>query len=312
MIRKEEFHFPSSNKEFLIHAQKWIPEQAEYKGILQIHHGMTEYIDRYDEFATFLAENGYLVVGHDHAGHGKSVRTDADYGYFGYGNTKYPSDVLVNDIHSLRTMIQKQYQGLPYYMLGHSMGSFMLRKYITIHADEALTGVVIVGTGDEKAAGAALVLTKLLKKWKGEMYRSPFIKQLTYTKAYQEFDLTNQDVGNNWLSKNEENVKEYWLRKECMFTFTLNAYQGLFEAVQYSGKEANVAKTPKQLRLLIISGDRDPVGNMGQGVRNVYERFLKAGMKDVTMKLYKDDRHEILNELDREIVYQDILDWLTK
>ena len=279
---------------------------------MQIHHGMTEYIDRYDEFATFLAENGYLVVGHDHAGHGKSIRTEDDYGYFGYGNTKHPSDVLVDDMHILRTMIQKEYRELPYYMLGHSMGSYMLRKYLTVYADDALNGAVIVGTGDEKAAGAALAVTKLLKIFKGEKYRSSFIKQLTYTNPYQEYDLTNQDISNSWLSKNEENVKEYLSKKECTFTFTLNAYQGLFEAVQYTGKEANVAKMPKHLRLLLIAGDRDPVGNMGKGVKSTYERFLKVGIKDVTMKLYKDDRHEIFNELDREIVYQDVLDWLTK
>lgn len=312
MIRKEEFFFESSNKEYMIHAQKWMPENEPYKGVLQIHHGMTEYIDRYDEFAAFMAKNGYLIVGHDHAGHGKSIRTEADYGYFGYGNTKHPSDVLVDDMHTLRMMIQKEYQELPYYMLGHSMGSYMLRKYLTIYADDTLNGAIIVGTGDEKASGAALAVTKLLKRCKGEKYRSHFVKQLTYTKSYQEYDLTNQDISNSWLSKNEENIKEYLSKAECTFTFTLNAYQGLFEAVQYTGKEVNVAKMPKHLRLLLIAGDKDPVGNMGEGVKSVYQRFLKVGMKDVTIKLYKGDRHEIFNELDRAIVYQDVLDWLTK
>jgi len=315
MVRTEKFYFLSSNQGTKIHAKKWIPENGNYRGILQIHHGMVEYIDRYDEFATFMAKQGFLVVGHDHAGHGASAKTEDDFGYFGYGATKHPSDVLVDDMQKLRLLIQEQENAsLPYFILGHSMGSYMLRKYLTVYADDKLTGAIIVGTGDVDlfSAKAALCMTHMMKIILGERYRSRFVRNLTYTKPYHEYDLTNKDLSRSWLSTNVESVKDYLSKPQCTFIFTLNGYQGLFEAVIHSREEKHLCKIPKHLKLLFAAGDKDPVGDMGKGVQRVYERFCKLGMRKVDLKLYPNDRHEILNELDRHVVYHDILDWLTK
>lgn len=142
MTKEEKFTFLSADGKTTIHAVKWIPEDGKYEAILQITHGMIEFVERYRPFAEFLTENGFMVVGHDHLGHGDSVASKDDWGYF----AENPSDTVIADMHALRTMIQKENPGVPYFMMGHSMGSYMLRKYLTIHNDD-LRGAIIMGTG---------------------------------------------------------------------------------------------------------------------------------------------------------------------
>lgn len=309
-MRKEEICFKSSNGESKLYAVKWFPDDGNYRAVVQISHGMVEYIERYEEFAKFLTDRGFLVVGHDHAGHGKSAEKEEDFGYFGnYGNN--PSNVLVRDMHKLRTKIQNENQGIPYFMLAHSMGSYMLRKYITIYGDN-LDGAIIVGTGfiAQPAVIFIKMLTKTLSVFKGWRYRSSFIQQLTYTKPYRKYDLTGKDIERNWLTKDLEIVKKYYAKKECRFTFTLNAYMGLFCAVGYDAKIKNAKKIPKDLPLLMISGEEDPVGDLGKGVKKAYKMYKAVGIKDITCKLYPGDRHEIINETDRYIVFEDVYKWL--
>lgn len=309
-MRKEEICFKSFNGESKLYAVKWLPDDGNYRAVVQISHGMVEYIERYEEFAKFLTDRGFLVVGHDHAGHGKSAEKEEDFGYFGnYGNN--PSDVLVRDMHKLRTKIQNENQGIPYFMLAHSMGSYMLRKYITIYGDN-LDGAIIVGTGfiAQPAVIFIKMLTKILAVFKGWRYRSSFIQQLTYTKPYRKYDLTGKDIERNWLTKDLEIVKKYYAKKECRFTFTLNAYMGLFCAVGYDAKIKNAKKIPKDLPLLMISGEEDPVGDLGKGVKKAYKMYKAVGIKDITCKLYPGDRHEIINETDRYIVFEDVYKWL--
>ncbi len=269
---------------------------------------MVEFIERYNEFAEFLCGNGFLVVGHDHIGHGESVVSKEDWGYFA---PDHPSDVLVADMHKLRVTTQERYPGLPYFMLGHSMGSYMLRKYLALHG-AGLSGAIIMGTGSvpDKATKSGLLAVKLLAKLFGWRHRSRLVQKLSFGGAYKKFDREGKDTANSWLTKDRQIVDFYYHEPKCMFTFTLNGYLGLFEAVLFDNQPKNIDAIPKELPLFLVSGADDPVGDLGEGVRRVYKGYLEAGILDVTCKLYENDRHEILNETDRDAVYRDILSWL--
>ena len=307
MAKKELFSFLSKDGKTQIHAVSWKPESGEYKAVLQIVHGMIEYIERYEPFAEYMTEHGYLVVGHDHLGHGESVQSKEDWGYF----APNPSDTLVSDIHTMRTIVQKENPGKPYFIMGHSMGSYMTRKYLSVYGT-GLDGVIIMGTGyvPGKKAKFGIQVTSLLEKIRGERYHSKLVTSLTFDKPYKKYDLNGKDDKNSWLTKDSEVVKEYYSNPKCTFTFSVNAYKGLFEAVYFDDQPENIEKIPKDLSIFMVSGEDDPVGNFGEGVKHVYDTYKHVGIKDITWKLYKNDRHEILNETDKEVVYHDILAWL--
>ena len=302
------FTFLSNDGKTAVHAVKWTPDSGEYTAILQITHGMVEFIERYIPFAEFLTIKGYMVVGHDHIGHGQSVVTQEDWGYFCEGN---PSDIVVEDMHKLRTLIQEENPGVPYFMLGHSMGSFMLRKYLAAH-NENLRGAIIMGTGfiPENMTSLALKLTAVVAKLRGSRHRSKLIQSLAFGADYKGFDMTGEHPENSWLTKDVDIVKAYYNEPRCTFMFTVNGYKGLFEAVNFSCNPENAAKIPKKLPLFIVSGEQDPVGGLGKGVKDVYDMYKETGMHDLTYKLYENDRHEILNETDKQVVFEDLLAWM--
>lgn len=308
MTKEEQMSFLSKDGKTTIHAVKWMPENGEYKAVLQITHGMIEYIERYKPFAEYLNEQGYLVVGHDHLGHGASISTEDDWGFF---EEKNPSDTLVEDMHQLREKIQGENPNVPYYMLGHSMGSYMLRKYLCIHG-EGVSGAIIMGTGSMPDATMKLGLffCKVIGTFFGQHHRSRFLQSLSYSKPYKKFDLYGKDHTNSWLSKNVENVRQYYADPRCTFLFTVNGYRGLMEAVLFDNQMEHVRRVPKELPMFFVSGADDPVGDLGEGVKRVYSLYKEAGLTDITYKLYENDRHEILNETDREQVYADIAAWL--
>ena len=303
----ENFSFLSADGVTQIHAVKWIPDDGQYRAILQITHGMVEYIERYTEFAEFMTGKGYLVVGHDHLGHGHSVAREEDLGFF---CKDHPSEKLVEDMHKLRTMIQEENPDVPYFMFGHSMGSYMLRTYLTKYNDN-LRGAIICGTGhmDLKVPRLGMKVVKFISVFRGWHHRSQFVANLSFDKYYKVYDLTGQDASNSWLSKNEDSVRAYYKDPLCTYLFTINGYQGLFEAVECSCDPEKAALLPKKLPLLFVAGEKDPVGAYGAGVKAAYDMYMKAGIKDLTYKIYENDRHEILNELDRANVYADILAW---
>ena len=302
------FTFLSNDGKTAVHAVKWAPDEGEIKAILQISHGMLEFIERYITFAEFLTTKGYMVVGHDHIGHGQSVATQEDWGYFCEGS---PSDVLVADMHKLRVLMQEEYPELPYFMLGHSMGSFMLRKYLAVHNDK-LRGAIIMGTGfiPENMTSLALKLTAIISKLRGSKHRSKLIQSLAFGADYKAFDMTGENPENSWLTKDVDIVKAYYNEPRCTYMFTVNGYKGLFEAVNFSCNPENAIKIPKKLPLFVVSGQDDPVGGLGKGVKDVYDMYKEAGLYDLTYKLYKNDRHEILNETDKQIVFEDLLAWM--
>lgn len=304
-MKKERFEYPSKDGKTVIHGVRWIPE-GKIRGILQIIHGMVEHIERYDEFACFLAQRGYLVTGHDQLGHGDSITEESERGYFAVDQG---GEILVKDIHTLRQMTEKEYGDVKYFMLGHSMGSFLLRRYLTVYG-RGMAGAVIMGTGrqPEKALKAGRTICRMLAVFFHWHHRSRLITALAFGKNYKRFARLKD--GTTWLSKNVENIRAYKESPKCGFLFTLNGYDVLFETIQYIQNRENLMKTPPNIPLLFVSGEDDPVGDFGKGVLQVYDMYRESGFTDIEEKLYQNDRHEILNELDRDQVYQDILKWM--
>lgn len=304
-MKKSTFEFLSADRGTKIHAVKWEPDTGKMKGILQITHGMVEYVERYDAFAEYMTQKEFMVVGHDHLGHGASV---ASHEYWGYFAPKNGSDILIEDMNTLRTMIQKEYPDIPYFMLGHSMGSFLLRKYLSKYGQN-LWGAIIMGTGSQpdKAVQFGKGVCKFLAFFRGWNHRSKLVNNLAFSGNNKRFEAEGT---NAWLTKDKDMVKTYNSEARCTFIFTLNGFYNLFDTIHYINQPENIDAIPKELPLFFVAGEDDPVGNYGAGVKEAYETYEKAGIEDITWKLYPTDRHEILNELDRENIYQDIYAWI--
>ena len=308
MTKKEDFFYDSGDKRTRIHAICWIPESVHVRGILQIAHGMMEYIERYDEFARYLSEKGYVVAGNDHLGHGDSVSREEDRGFFCETDG---NGVLIEDMHELMNIMKKRYPSVPYFMLGHSMGSFLVRQYITIYGKE-IHGAIIVGTGNQPyiLIKTGELLARLIAAARGWRYRSRFINNLAIGGYNRRFEPARTPF--DWLTRDGGVVDAYRKDPRTNFIFTLNAYYHMFRGMSQLYSRRNLERMPKDLPVVFLSGDEDPVGDFGKGVARAYESFRKLSMKNVSIKLYKGSRHEIINELDRETVYKDITEWLNQ
>lgn len=301
----EEFTFASSVEGQKIYAKKWRNGTVEkFKGIIQLVHGMQEHIGRYDEFATLLSNCGYLVVGHDHLGHGNTVETQEDMGYFA---KEKGWEHLVEDIHLLQNTIQQEYPGIPYFIMGHSMGSLLVRTYLSQYQDK-LAGAIISGTSGQKTGlFIGILLTKIIMLVKGEKYRSTLLEYLITGSFNKKFKPNRTKA--DWTTRDVAKVDEYQKDPKCGENFTAKAYQDLLRGTYYLAKQKNIENT-LNIPILIFSGDKDPVGENSKGVIRVYHMLEKAGIKDLTIRLFKDGRHEMLNEINKEEVFYFILDWI--
>lgn len=285
----------------------WRPEHQKVRAVVQICHGMAEYIERYEEFAVWLSEQGYYVTGHDHLGHGKSVLSEKEYGHFPMKNG---NECVIGDIRKLFQATRKHYPDCPYFMLGHSMGSFLLRQYIQEYGKE-IDGAMIMGTGYKPyfMLMAGEILCKVIAAVRGSYYRSGFVDRLAFGGFNKSFE--PGETGKEWLSSNIENVVQYTKDPLCGFVFTVSAYRQMFRGMR-TLTEKGIRRIPKLLPILFVSGSEDPVGDFGVGVWKVYEQFLKEEFYDVSVKLYPGYRHEVLHENNQVQIFQDIAKWMEK
>ena len=310
-MTREDFTYLSTNGTTQIHGIRWIPD-GEPVAVLQLVHGMVEFIARYDNFAKYLCDNGFLVIGHDHLGHGQSVMSEEELGYFGKGGNAF----LIGDIHRLREQTEAAYPGVPYFILGHSMGSFLVRQYLVEGEPEAyangLTGAIAMGTGWQP--NAALKMGKLVsgvaEMARGDHYRSKLIQNIVM--GSYNHKIKNPRTKDDWLTKDTEIVDVYTNEPLCQFRFTTNAYYNMFKGIEKCQDRKLMKRLPEDFPLLLISGADDPVGNYGDGVRKAYMVYLENSPADVDIKLYEEDRHEILNETNRIEVFRDLKHWLMR
>ncbi len=307
-MKKEEFTFDSRDGKSKIHAYKFIPEQEPFC-ILQIIPGMNDHMGRYEKLARFLTEKGVLVVGEDHLGHGKTVGEGDTFGYFCENDA---ATVVLRDVHRMKKLIQEQYPKLPYFILGHSMGSFILRNYLGKYGT-GISGAVICATGTPKPVELVFgkVLTSVIAVAKGRKYVSKLVHNIS-TKAYMS-GIENARTQHDWLSTDEEVIDVYM--KDPLstgFTFTVNGYHTIYELALRMQKKEILQKIPKKLPILIVSGTEDPVGDKSMAPKKLYDDYLNLDLTKVVLKLYSDTRHEVLHGKISETVYVDLYNWMEK
>lgn len=281
-------------------------DAIEVKGIVQLVHGMSEHIGRYDEFACYLAENGYIVCGHDHIGHGLSATSER----LGCIPARNGKDLLVEDVGRLRSIMQDRVgNDLPYFLFGHSLGSFVVRAYIA-REGEGLAGAIICGTGHVPPLKSSMgyFFSRFIALIRGQNFKSRLLHSMgvgAYAKSVKHMRTTY-----DWLSYNESNVDAYRADELCGFRFSAGGYATVTSLTKEVCTHAWASRIPRLLPLLFIGGNADPVGDSGEGVRISTQLVRDAGCADVTCMIYKRMRHEILNEDDRETVFDDVLFWL--
>lgn len=304
MVRNE-FTFPSADGRTAIHAVEWLPE-GDVRAVLQISHGVAEYILRYEPFAEYLTARGFAVAGHDHLGHGGSVAEGAARLYFGpRGSWSW----VVDDLYTRRQLAGKRFPGVPCFLLGHSMGSFLARTYL-IRYPGTVDGAVLMGTGQQSpaliAGGKAVAAAESARI--GEDRASPLVEKLAFG-AYNKRFAPNR-TANDWLSVSTENVDRYLADPLCGGTPTSGLFREMLGGLTFIAKPENLKRMNLNTPILFISGEMDPVGDCGRGVKKAFRSFQKAGVRDVSLQLYPELRHEILCEDCRETVYGDIFQWL--
>lgn len=296
--------FPSSDGKNTIHAELFIPSDKNIKGVVQISHGMMDYIGRYTLLADALCGAGYALAGNDHLGHGDSVATPEDYGFFASrGGYKY----VIDDVKKMNELIRREIPGVPVVLMGHSMGSFIARLYATKYAD-SIDALIIHGTaGPNPMLAPGRVIVKLLRAFKGERHRSKFVCSLADGGYNKGFDPAEGDGA--WLTRDPSMVADRIGNPKNDFIFTLAGYQDLFTMLGQCNSKDWFFDFPGGLPTLVVSGENDPVGDFGKGVRTVYDNLKKYGAS-VELKLYPEARHELFNETNREEVFADLASWL--
>lgn len=305
MPKFQDFYFDSCNGKNRIHARKCVPD-VEPRAVVQIAHGIAEYIDRYDAFMAYLAENGFVAVGNDHLGHGKSVAGADQLGFFAESlGWMY----VVEDIDNLRTIMRKEYPNLPYIFFGHSMGSFLTRTYIIQHP-EKYDAVILSGTGHQ---GAPLVHTgytmaSTAVKLYGPRKVGKTLNDICFGAYNKGFE--NPRTPFDWLSRDPVEVDKYANDPLCGFVASVSLFRDMMGGIKFITNQKNIDSMNKEPPVYFMSGAEDPVGENGKGVERAYKAFCAAGLKDVFMRLYPGGRHEMLNEINKQDVYKDVVDWI--
>lgn len=290
----------------------WSPAQTRGsratapRGVIQIVHGMVEHVGRYDEFARFLVQHGFVVCAADHIGHGKSVSSPVELGCLPVDG----KEVLIEDVNELRKTVTARYsRQTPFILFGHSMGSFIVRAYLARYGED-VAGAVICGTGQQPLilSKAGNALARFLAKSKGSAYRSTLLDNMGVGAFAKQIE--NPRTQNDWISTDPAVVDAYAADELCGAMFSVGGYATLTDLTSEVVTMACASRVPKDLPVLFIAGALDPVGGCGKGVRAAADLLVRAGVQDVETTLYEGMRHEILNEPGRAQVYTDVVDWI--
>lgn len=290
-----------------IFTYRWLPEAgAPIKAAVQIAHGMAEHAGRYGRFAETLCAAGYAVYANDHRGHGRTAGDLARIGYFADQEGWFK---VAGDLMQLTGIIRENHPGVPMFLLGHSMGSFLVRTVITRDAGD-LAGAVLSGTGGDPGllGKAGLVLARAVGAIKGRRHPSRLLNALSFGGFNKPFAPARTDF--DWLNRDPAEVDRYIADPLCGGIFSAGFFVDLLEGIAYLHKPENIARIPKDLPICLFSGDADPVGDRTRGVRQVAEAYRRAGIRDVTLRFYQGGRHEMLNETNRREVFEDTIAWL--
>ncbi|HOU52185.1 MAG TPA: lysophospholipase [Smithella sp.] len=307
-MKKDTLTFQASDH-VQIFTYKWAPDNvSDLKGVVQIVHGMAEHAARYERFAEALTKAGYAVYANDHRGHGKTAGSKDHIGYFADENGWAK---VVDDLHTLTGIIKKEWPGKPFFLFGHSMGSFLSRHYSMIYGSE-LTGLVLSGTGGDPGimGKAGRCLAKLDAKLHGKKAKSEIMNKLSFGAFNNPFKPNRTDY--DWLSRDNVEVDKYINDPLCGGVFTAGFFCDLLDGLVFINQKENISRIPKNLPIYLFSGANDPVGGNTKGVTQAYQALKRAGISDVTLKFYADGRHEMLNEMNREEVFGDVIAWLNK
>ena len=298
--------FPSSDGAHTVYGDIYCPTDREARGIVTLAHGMRDHVSRYRELAEYLTGEGFIFAGNEHLGHGRTAGCPEDFGYMGerdgYVN-------MIEDLHKMNSLVREEFPGLPVVLLGHSMGSFMARLYAQRYP-ETLDGIIIHGTGGRNPLlpfGKAII--KLIRLTRGSRHRSKLVTDIAFGSYNKRFDPSEGDEA--WLTRDPSAITDRPTDPYCAFTFTAAGYADLFNMIGLSNSDSHFAAFPKELPTLVISGEEDPVGDYGKGVRFVHEKLSIAGVSSLTLKLYEGARHELFNETNRGEVFGYLVGWLS-
>ena len=295
--------FTSSDGRSRVHGWVYAPHTPPI-AMLQISHGMCEYIGRYHWFMEALCQMGFVVFGNDHIGHGESSQPE-DYGFFGEKNGYRH---LIADLHRMTIIVKEKYPNLPVFLFGHSMGSFVARLYLSKYASE-IDGAILCGSsGPNPLTKAGILAASAGIRLKGDRWRSSQLSSIAFGNYNDRYD--PQYTTHDWLTRDLSVIENYQHDPKCTFLFTASGLRDLFRMLDLCNSKQWFRSLPKNFPLLLISGDMDPVGGYGKGIITIEQKLLEAGMMDVSMILYPEARHELLNELNREEVLADIHNWL--
>ncbi len=302
-----EFYYASSTGRNQIRARMCTPDGTP-RAIIQIAHGIAEYIDRYEDFMRFLAENGFVAVGNDHLGHGKSIARLEEQGIFA---ERDGWNYVVEDMKKLRELAKEQFPNLPYVFFGHSMGSFLTRTFLIRYPD-LYDAAILSGTGHQSAAliNGGYLAAELMTKLKGPRASGQALNDMAFGSYCKRIE--NPRTPFDWLSRDSETVDRYIADPLCGFVCKTSLYRDMMGGLKFLTNQKNINKMNKDAPVYFMSGAEDPVGDYGAGVEKAYKAFCRAGLTDVMIRLYPGGRHEMLNEINRSDVMQDILNWLNK
>jgi len=301
-MEDKKFTIKSSDEQLELECYMKIPDE-EIKGIIQFSHGMAEHKERYFDFMSYLTENGYITIIHDHRGHGKSITEENDLGYF-YDKT---GKMITEDLYVITEKIKKDYPNIPYYIFAHSMGTLVARNYIKDHDDE-LDGIILCGAPYRNPmAKMGIILSDIIEKFKGEKYRSKLLQYIAFNSFNDKFE---ENIPNKWINSDIDKVKEYNKNPLCGYIFTINGFKNLFSLLMDAFNKEEYKVKNKKLPIFFIAGEDDPVIGTKEQFKESMDFLKNLGYEDIKSRIYFSLRHEILNEKNNAEVYKDVLEFL--